>query len=468
MTKLVKRNWSLLVIIVLTSITITSCQLGRFVFYNFADINDHKKFRSRPLHSDSLKYHFILSDNGKFPKTINDKNLEEVPFDQYLEDSKTVAFLIIRNDTIHYEKYFKGYNKESIVPSFSMAKSITSILIGCAIDEGLIGSVDEPITIYIPELKKKGFEKVTIKHLLQMTSGIRFNESYINPFGDAASFYYGLNLRKKISKMKLKSEPGKKFEYVSGNTQLLGLILERSLKGKTVTQYLQDKLWTPLGMEYDASWSIDRNENGLEKAFCCLNARARDFAKIGRLYLNKGNWNGKQIVSQNWVENSIKAENKDGSAQFYQYQWWLPSPNGDFMAEGFLGQFIYVNPSSNLIMVRLGKSESNIYWETFFTSLSNVYSNNPIKKTEVSVDYLKQLEGEYISTNETGGKRMIRFKEMNGELTGKDNNYRYRLVPVGEGKFVNPDDGILFVFDTKNENAISLLFNGSVNFKKVK
>ena len=300
MTKLIKRNWSLLIVIILASITITSCKLGRFVFYNFADINDYKKFQSRPLHNDSLKYHFILSDNGKFPITINDKNLNEVPFDQYLKDTKTVAFLIIKNDTIQYEKYFKGYDKERIVPSFSMAKSITSILIGCAIDEGLIESVDEPITVYIPELKKNGFEKVTIKHLLQMTSGIKFNESYINPFGDAASFYYGLNLRKNIGKMKMKSEPGKKFEYVSGNTQLLGLILERSLKGKTVTRYLQDKLWTPLGMEYDASWSIDRNKNGLEKTFCCINARARDFAKIGRLYLNKGNWNGKQIVSQKW------------------------------------------------------------------------------------------------------------------------------------------------------------------------
>ena len=116
-----------------------------------------------------------------------------------------------------------------------------------------------------------------------MTSGVKFKESYVNPFGDAGSFYYGRNLRKQIGKMKLKNEPGKRFEYISGNTQLLGLVLERSLKGKTITQYLQDKLWTPLGMEYDASWIIDKKKNGLEKTFCCLNARARDFAKIGRL-----------------------------------------------------------------------------------------------------------------------------------------------------------------------------------------
>lgn len=347
---------------------LTSCQLGRFVFYNFADIKDHQKFRSRPLSAEAQPFSFQTTSSGKSPKEING-----IPFDKYLEDNKTVAFLIIKNDTIQYEKYFKGYDHQSIVPSFSMAKSVTSILIGCAIDEGLIKSVDEPITQYIPELSKRGFDKVTIKHLLQMTSGIKFNESYVNPFGDAASFYYGTNLRKKISKMRLKTEPGKQFEYVSGNTQLLGLVLERSLKGKTITSYLQEKLWTPLGMEYDASWSIDRKKHGLEKTFCCLNARARDFAKIGRLYKNKGSWNGKQIVSQKWVEESTKLDTTDGSADYYQYQWWLPTPGVDFMAEGILGQFVYVHPAKDLIIVRLGKKEGKADWWRVFTALAKVY-----------------------------------------------------------------------------------------------
>jgi CubicO group peptidase (beta-lactamase class C family) len=356
----------------ITTITIlillNSCQLGRFVFYNFADINDHKKFQARQLHNGPIKFNFQTTKNGKFPKEFLN-----VPFDTYLEDNKTVAFLIIKNDTLQYEKYFKGYDKQSIVPSFSMAKSVTSILIGCAIDEGFIKSIDEPITRYIPELVTNGFEKVTIKHLLQMTSGIAFNESYINPFGDAASFYYGRNLRKQITKMQLKHEPGKQFEYVSGNTQLLGLVLERALNGKTVTQYLQDKLWTPLEMEYDASWSIDKKKNGLEKTFCCINARARDFAKIGRLYKNKGNWNGKQLVSQKWVEASTKLDTTDGSADYYQYQWWLPSKNGDFMAEGILGQFIYVNPTKNLIIVRLGQNYGKANWSDLFTTLASEY-----------------------------------------------------------------------------------------------
>ncbi|MFN6082646.1 MAG: serine hydrolase domain-containing protein, partial [Bacteroidota bacterium] len=231
----------------------------------------------------------------------------------------------------------------------------------------------EPITIYIPELRKSGFDKVSIKHLLQMTSGIAFNESYINPFGDAASFYYGLNLRKLINQMKIKKQPGKEFDYVSGNTQLLGLVLERALQDKTVTSYLQEKIWLPLGMEFDASWSIDRKVQGIEKTFCCLNARARDYAKIGRLYKNNGNWNGKQIVSETWVKESTKLDTTDGSASYYQHQWWLPNPGNDFMAEGILGQYIYVNPAKDLVIVRLGKDEGEADWWNLFTSLAAAY-----------------------------------------------------------------------------------------------
>lgn len=255
-----------------------------------------------------------------------------------------------------------------------MAKSITSLLIGCAIDDGYIQSVSEPVIKYVPELKKNGFsETLTIKHLLQMMSGIKFNESYSNPFGDAATYYYGTNLRKAIARMKPLHEPGMNFEYSSGDTQLLGLVLERALKGRTITDYLEDKIWKPLGMEYDASWSLDRKNNGLEKTYCCINARARDFAKIGRLYLNKGNWNGVQIVSKKWVEESTVADTGLNDVNYYKYQWWLPTQNGDFMAEGILGQYIYVNPAKSLIIVRLGKNNGNDAWESLFLSIANAY-----------------------------------------------------------------------------------------------
>lgn len=352
-------------------ITISSCKVGRFVYYNFADITDHKIFPKRCISNDSVKFTFPNSLKPKSPKTITTSKDKKVEFDDFLKESNTVAFLIIKNDSIHYEKYFNKYDTSSIVASFSMAKSVTSILIGCAIDDGLIQSVNEPITNYLPNMGE-GFNKVTIEHLLQMTSGIKFNENYFNPFGHAASFYYGRKLHKEVRNLKMETEPGTEFMYASGNTQVLGLVLEKALKGKTISQYLQEKLWKPLQMEYSASWSIDKKKNGVEKTFCCLNARARDFAKIGRLYKNNGNYNDKQIVSKSWVEQSTKVDTTNGSEGYYQYGWWKSKPN-DFVAIGILGQYIYVNPEKDIIIVRLGKDKGKVNWNAVLPFIARLY-----------------------------------------------------------------------------------------------
>ncbi|PWH85016.1 serine hydrolase domain-containing protein [Brumimicrobium oceani] len=358
-------------IITLLIFSFSSCKVGRFFVHNVANITDHKIFPNHLIENGDSVFYFTEGREKK-PKTI-EVNQQEVEFEAFLKDQKTVSFLVIKNDSLIYERYFKNYGEEDIVASFSMAKSVISILIGIAIDEGKIVSVDEPVTNYIPELAKNGFDKVTIKHLLQMTSGLDYNEGYFNPFGNVASFYYGTKLRKETINLKLKQEPGTKFEYLSGNTQILGLILERALKDKTISKYLEEKLWIPLGMEYDASWSTDKKKDGIEKTFCCLNARAKDFAKIGRLYLNKGNWNGKQIVSEEWVKESTKVDRSDGSVRFYQYQWWLPSEDGDFMARGILGQYIYVHPEKNLIIVRLGKNEGKVSWFSVLPVIGKAY-----------------------------------------------------------------------------------------------
>jgi len=212
-----------------------------------------------------------------------------------------------------------------------------------------------------------------IENLLQMTSGIKFNEDYSNPFSNVSTLYYGTNIKKAMSKMKLESEPGKEFKYVSGNTQMLGLALENVITGESITEYFQEKLWQPLGMEFEASWSIDREKNGVEKTFCCINAAARDFAKIGRLYLNKGKWNGKQVISENWITNSTKIDTTFGSPWNYQYNWWLPTKTGDFMAHGKGGQYLYVNPDKNLIIVRLGIKSEDIDWPSIFVFLASYY-----------------------------------------------------------------------------------------------
>ncbi len=358
----------LLPLLLVTTI-LTSCKVSRFAYYNFADITDHEIFSNRELKRDSTNTFYFKERSDK--KLVIEMK-DDRTFEDYLEDNSTVAFLIIHNDTIKYENYFNNYQRESTVASFSMAKSFTSFLIGCALEDNLINFVNDPVSQYIPELKESGFDKVTIEQVLQMTSGLDFNESYWNPFGHAATFYYGRTLRKSTLKLDLKEEPGKQMDYVSGNTQILGLILDRVLKEKTVTQYLEEKLWKKVGMEYDASWSIDKKKNGLEKTFCCLNARAIDFAKFGRLYLNKGNWNGEQLISEAWVEQSTKWDSTNGSSPGYQYQWWITSLNGDYTAKGILGQFIYVSPEENLIIVRLGEKYGNVNWIGTFEKIKGI------------------------------------------------------------------------------------------------
>lgn len=352
--------------VVLILLGFSGCKVGRFVWYNYSNITDHEIFPSRPLHKSETPFQFISGqDNSKVEGMVQIMNYKRKAFSllSFLEESPTVAFLVIRNDTILYERYFEGYDEGSTVASFSMAKSYVSALIGVAISEGKISSENDLVIKYVPELSKNaGWDKVTIHHLLQMSSGISSSESYNSPFSGAAAIYYGRTLRKQLLKVKIEKDPMSGFEYKSINTQLLGLVLERAT-GKAQTEYLDEKIWKPLNMEFDASWSIDKKKNGLEKSFCCINAKARDYAKFGRLYLNKGNWNGVQLIPQDWVELSTKVNNEKGAAWFYNRQWWIGSEvNGDFSAIGHLGQYIYVMPKKNLLIVRLGTSRANEDW----------------------------------------------------------------------------------------------------------
>ena len=389
--------------LMLTSFVFNSCYVIRGIYWNFATINDYKKFYDLDVKKPDVPFTFKRSAKGLCFDTIT-YNHTLYKFDDFLDENKCVAFLIIRNDSILYEKYFDKRNDESIVPSFSASKSIVSALTGIAIADGKIKSVDQPITDYLPELLKQDerFSKITIKHLLNMRSGILYKESYLNPFGNTTKSYYGRDLLAQMKTLKIEGEPDKKFEYKSINVQLLSFIIERAT-GKKISDYLQEKIWQPLGMEYDATWSIDSKKNKEAKAFCCLNARARDFAKFGRLYLDKGNWNGKQIIPADWVDASTVV-NKNTQNLAYTYLWWhnveqtnvsdttkakgndgsriigkkdkegkmtyyVQKPMNDFYASGLLGQYIYVYPAKNVIIVRLGKS-AKVGWTRLFNKIA--------------------------------------------------------------------------------------------------
>ena len=283
-------NFRHITFLFLLAVSTSSCHVGRYFYWNFADTGDMNKFDNVPIQKGTTSFQFHeVQNTSSVPEFILNKKGEAVTFDEALEKNGTTAFLVIQKDTILYERYFDQYSPDTQHPSFSVAKSFVSALIGIAIDEGKIQSVHDPIRNYLPELDSS-FDPVTIEHILNMQSGVKFSEGYFNPFGEVAKFYYGTALKKFVNKLKVIEQPGTSWKYISGNTQLLSLALEKAT-GQSLPSYLEEKIWIPLGMEYDASWSIDSKKNKTAKAFCCLNARARDFAKFGRLYLNKGNWN---------------------------------------------------------------------------------------------------------------------------------------------------------------------------------
>ena len=285
-------------------------------------------------------------------KTISDSLLKQINF------YKTVAFLVIKNDSVRYEKYWNNYNENSLSNSFSMAKTFVSMLVGVAITEGKIKSVDQPVADFLPEFKTKEKEKITIKHLLTMSSGIDFDENYSSPLAYPAQAYYGNDLRKITFQYDTKYEPGKNFNYLSGNTALLGFVL-KSATGKEISDYTSEKLWQPMGAKNAAFWSVDKKD-GDEKSYCCFNSNARDFARFGKLYLNFGKWNNQILIDSNYVAQSvIPAEllDEDGNKnEKYGYSWWLMNYKNYkiFYARGINGQYLFCIPDLNMIVVRLG------------------------------------------------------------------------------------------------------------------
>ena len=367
-----KYSFKFILLFLVLIILLPSCHIGRYFYWNLADLNDYKKFSNLPIENGGSSFTFYEAESNfhfQTPEKFNPGNKFE-SFDRFLNKKNTVAFIVIRNDSLLYENYFAGYTESSVIPSFSTSKSFVSALIGIAIDEGNIISTNQSITTFLKELEDPEFSKITIEDLLNMRSGIKFQEEYYSPFADMAKYYYGTDLEKYVTKLSVEEPPDIHYNYISANTLLLSLIVERATNTK-LNIYCQQKLWKPLEMEFDASWSIDSEENKTIKSFCCINARARDFAKFGRLYLNNGNWNGNQIVPEKWVKKSrsIINDSKDSQGYPYTYQWRVLE-NGFFFAKGVLGQYIFVNPDKNLVFVRMGKKYANVDWADLFVELS--------------------------------------------------------------------------------------------------
>lgn len=376
---------SILALVILILAALSLKYSPRYVYrlarFNVADVYDYKYFQNRTIEASDKVSSFPVSLNENYFESLFQDRARDSGFSsftEWAEKSQTTALIMIRRDTILYEKYFNGFSRDSYFHSQSAAKSFISLLIGFAIEDGYIQSVDDPMSDYVPQLLERDerFGKITIKHLLMMQSGLKYNEAFLPivgihaPWHDEAVGYYHGNVRKLLlKKVEVGGEPGKDFQYCNYNTSYLGLIIERAT-GKSVSEYLEEKLWSQI-MEYDALFSIDSRKSGFEYMPSRLMARAIDYARFGQLFLQEGNWNGEQLISKEWVREST-LEDATVSREFYPdwmgegcqrtyytYQWWGHT-NCDstyqFFASGNLGQNIYILPDKEIIIVHCGNS----------------------------------------------------------------------------------------------------------------
>lgn len=336
-----------------------------FTGHKTAFIDDYPYFDNRTIENKTVQPWKEKESNIKPTGRLKDT------YDEY----GTIAYLIIKNGKIVYEDYAEDYSKDSKTNSFSMAKSITSVLLFKAIQDGFIKSLDQPITDFYPDFKGEFADQTTVGDLASMASGLNWEEHYYSPFSMTAKAYYDDNISELIESLAIDEKPGENFKYLSGNTQLLGMIITKAV-GKNLSEYLSQSIWKPLGMKDTAYWQLDGIDNGMEKTYCCIASNARDFAKIGQLFSQNGQWNGEQIIKPKFVEKATKARFKDSP---YGYGFWISDYKNKhiFSMRGILGQYVISIPEDDLVVVRLGhkrdEEKVNEFPKDFYIYIDEAY-----------------------------------------------------------------------------------------------
>jgi CubicO group peptidase (beta-lactamase class C family) len=350
--------------------------IARAMLWREADVGDQHRFPARtiPAGDEASPLRAGVEIDPPAPPSGAE---DDRAFDEFLRGTGTLGFVVLDDDLLVYERYFGGADRQTRQTSFSVAKSFVSALIGIAIDEGLIGSVTDPVTVYLPELSERDprFERITLRDLLTMSSGIRYEEQSLPlPWGDDVDTYYGTDLRDLgLSATQIVRPPGQEWLYNNYNPLLLGLVLERAT-GTSVSDYMATKLWQPLGAEADATWSLDSEGSGFEKLESGLNATPVDYARFGELFLHAGESNGQRIVSEDWVREATAADVTTDPAGHYQYFWWIDTQRPDrFYALGNFGQYIYVAPDAGAVIVRNGRDwgVDNDTWMSVFREIAD-------------------------------------------------------------------------------------------------
>jgi len=298
------------------------------------------------------------TDTWNFPSYYNTQKHPE-GFDKYIKDTESKAFLVFKGDDLIFEKYWDNHTKETVSNSFSAAKTVVALMIGIAIEEGHIKSLEDPVGDYIPEFKEGDLANITVRHLLTMSSGLDWTESGKNPLSNNAESYYGTDLYGLVTRQKAIAKPGRDFIYQSGNSQLLGFIIQKAT-GKNVSDYCSQKIWSKIGVDADGFWSLDK-ENGDEKAFCCLYATARDFGRIGKLIMRRGKWGNEQIIPEWYIQEMFTLPAKMGSEegvenhQYGLHIWLYEGYKSPVQyCRGIKGQYMICIPEEDVVIVRLG------------------------------------------------------------------------------------------------------------------
>jgi CubicO group peptidase (beta-lactamase class C family) len=366
----------------------TSTYLGRYIVWNFPKADDYKKMPFRIV-KKSTKNVFVFDkklNNNLFSNMelgYKNKNYKG-KFNDYLDVIGTNSFVVIKNDTIIYEKYFNNFADSTISLSFSVTKSITSALIGIAISRHYISSLDDKIIKYIPDIDSAKFGDISIRSLLNMSSGLTINHNYL-PWNGEPKTYHSPDIRNlTLTHLEKAWQTDKHFYYNNYNTFLLGIILENTTH-MSITAFIEEYLWSQIGTSNNALFCLDSKRHGFEKVETGMTATAIDFAKFGRLYLNNGNWNGKQIIPKDWIalsssidtnfiKNDYYSEWMNTNKIAYRNAWWQRYDNKKchtYWADGLLGQFIWIYPQKKLIIVRLGKENGGIDWYSFLNNVTN-------------------------------------------------------------------------------------------------
>jgi len=352
-------RWTLLIAIIVFNVYLAVS--GRFYFYN-AVAKTYLVGQMGPGIYDLEYFAYETIDASSNPQVLSRSGTSSIELlateKSYLDSFQSTSFLVMRNDTILLEYYANGHDDQTVSNSFSTAKSVVSLLLAIAVEDGFIKGFDDPVASYLSEFNNPEMKGITIRHLLTMSSGLEWAESAGNPFTDNAQAYYDSDLRNLVLDKKPVKKPGEIFEYASMSTQVLAYVLESATK-MPMSDYFRDRLWRRIGSENDAYWSKDAEDGDL-KAYCCLYLTTRDYARLGLLILNDGIYKNEQIIPKWYMAEAFVpaalGTMQDEPNQRYGLHWWVVPGQGDTLryARGINGQYVMIVPSKNLVVVRTG------------------------------------------------------------------------------------------------------------------